>query len=497
MGDDGSPADDDDEADDSDDDGTDDGVDDGDAGDDGDDSPAPADDGDDSTVDESGPGSPTGATWDGHPYPAAESESFTMGRSVHGIEFEPIVRIHGQHIPEGLAYHDGHIYTGERVETCTIREYTTDGEKTDREFYFEEYPGVSHTNTLTWHDGHLWVADSATSRTYIIDWGDEPELVNTFEQEDPYSGTWRMIFPTSDGTPKLVANHFRGENAWIFDLESTLEDGTWSGNVDRTIRNGFFTDPQTMEWHDGDLYTTTHDWIIKSSLPYADEIESGQQLIRPETIEYAWDLSVGSRLLEQMIYNPDDDEYFLCDRGDGGRIFRGVENDGPHRQRPWSGWPTEHVGDDDVPVLNADQVNHDPGLLRMTTGTGADKTGWVETWVYDTGSEEQDIEISYLSTDDVQFALEISANEEWGLSHYTFRNMASSEIVNSDIERVDGDWVKFGWEVQSNSVTPYIWRPDDGWQSVATVHGDHMGSQLAIRRSDGETLIGDWTVALE
>lgn len=453
--------------------------------------------GDDDPPEETGIAAIAGDPWVDHPYPEAETDSFTLGRTMPGIDFEPLVDIGGHHVPEGLAYRDGYIYTGERDSPCTIREYTIDGEKTDREYTFHDRPGVDHTNTMDWFDGNLWVSDSSTSRTYILDWGDEPEIVDEFAQEDPYSGTWRMIIPTSDDVPKIVANQWRGPDAWIFDLESVLEDGTWEGNVDRTIRNGFFTDPQTMYWHEGDLYTTTHDWVIKSSLPYADEIEAGQPLIQPDTIEYAWELEVGSRLLEQLVYNPDDDEYYLCDRGDGAMLFRGVERDQGHTHRPWSAWPTATVGEDDTAVINADRENRDVGLLRMTTGYGADKTGWVDTWVYDTGTDDQHIEISYLSTDDEQMAFEIRSDRDWGEDHYTFIHRAESEIIDTGIERVDEAWIKFGWEVMENAVTAYVWTAEEGWQEAATIEGDYTGSQVAIRRTDGETLIGDWTVALE
>lgn len=452
---------------------------------------------DDAASTPDGPEAPTGDIWADHPVPDAETGSFTLGRSMPGIDFEPLVDIQGAHVPEGLAYKDGHIYTGERDSPCTIREYTIDGEKTEREYTFDDRPGVDHTNTMDWFDGNLWVSDSSTSRTYIIDWGDDPEIVDEFAQEDPYGGTWRMILPTSDGVPKIVANEWLGPDAWIFDLESVLEDGTWKGNVDRTIRNGFFTNPQTMYWHEGDLYTTTHDWVIKSSLPYADEIESGEPLIRAETIEYAWDLEVGSDRLEQLVYNADEDEYYLCDRGDGGILFRGVETERGHKQRPWSMWPTATVGEDETPVIHVDEGSRELGLLAMTRGYGAAKTGWVDTWVYDSGSGDIDSEISFLSTDDDRFGIEIGPEQDWGEERYTFINEGDGDVVDTQIPRAEHEWIKVGWEVEANAITTYLWTADEGWESVETVPGDHAGSQVAIRHWSGETYVGDWTVALE
>ena len=111
---------------------------------------------------------------------------FQVGPDGGGINFEPLVDIEGDHTPEGLAYRDGHFYTGQREGPAWVREYTADGERTDDRFEFDDVQ-VNHTNTMDWVDGELWVADSNTQTTYCIDW-EEKEIVQEITHSDPAPG---------------------------------------------------------------------------------------------------------------------------------------------------------------------------------------------------------------------------------------------------------------------------------------------------------------------
>lgn len=419
---------------------------------------------------------------------------WTLGPDGPGMEFEPLIDIDGDFTPEGTAYHDGHIYIGERDSPCTIREFTTDGEKTDREYEFDDLR-VDHTNTMDWYDGKLWISDSSTSKTYVLDWGDEPEKVDEFEQEDPYSGTWRAIIPTSDGTPKLIANQFRGPRAWIFDLESTLEDGTWRGNVDRTVRNGFWTNLQTMYWHQGALYTTTHDWVIKSWLPYADQLND-EYPVTSYNIEWAYDISVGTDRLEQLTYNPDDNEFYLCDRGDLGMIYRGVEKYNASRNKPWEDWPTASGGynAERVMVVNSEASR----TLEFTwddIGNGEEKVGWTDVWYLDHGSDDTNVGAGIIN----------AANDFYGLGVWTEVADGTYAVYDGEswsdtgVERVEDTWIKLGFSIQEESLTTLISKTHgETWEEAATFEGDPMGThRLHIRNEGGEARIGNWTIDLQ
>lgn len=425
-----------------------------------------------------------------------KNTAWSLGPDGPGMDFEPLIDIDGDYTPEGLAYKDGHIYVGERDSPCTIREYTVDGEKTDREYEFEDLR-VDHTNTMDWYDGNLWISDSSTSTTYILDWGDEPELVDTFAQEDPYSGTWRAIIPTSDGTPKLVATQFRGPRAWVFDLESTLEDGTWRGNVDKTIRNGFWTNIQTFEWHKGAMYTTTHKWIAKNWVPFADQWND-EFPITSYNIEWAYDIEVGTDLLEQLTYNEDDNEFYLCDRGGLGMIYRGIETYNANRNDPWSGWGTVSGGYNAERVMTVNQ----PGArtLEFTwddSGRGEEKVGWLDVWYRDSGDvDEKNVGAGFIS----------GQNDFYGLGVWTDVNTENyavhngEEWVDTGIERVDDrTWIKLGFSIHNDRVSTHISKTHgQTWEEAAVFEGDSMGTHRPhIRNEGGEARIGNWTVDLQ
>ncbi|WP_154660454.1 hypothetical protein [Halopiger goleimassiliensis] len=407
-----------------------------------------------------------------------------------GIDFEPLVEIDGDYTPEGLAYHDGNLYTGERDGPATIREYETDGTPTGREFTFDDLR-IDHTNTMAWVDGNLWVSDSSTMKTYVVDW-EELELVDEFDQADPVTGTWRTIVPTTDGTRKLLFNEWRGDRAWLVDLEDTLEDGTTAGNVDRELRNGLWTNPQTMAWHDSWLYTTTHAWIVKSRLPYADRLADGHELVAHD-VEWAYEFADGD-VLEQLVYDQERGVWYLVDRGGLGTIYRGTERYGVHRNASFSRWDASDgsIGGNGAIVLDTSGVE----TMELTRGSGERKVGWIDVWFFDSGSASAEISLGVVTNTNDEFA--IGRNEAATADGDRYCWYDGTEWHETGIERRRG-WIKFGWSITEDTVSGFVSRSHGrSWTEVDTIRSeDATINRLRIRQQDGWAKAGSWTLDLD
>lgn len=413
--------------------------------------------------------------------------TFQVGPDGGGIDFDPIVEIGQDHTPEGLAYRDGHFYTGQREGPAWIREYTRDGELTDDRFEFEDV-AINHTNTMDWVDGELWVADSNTSTTYCIDW-EEKEIVQEIEHSDPAPGTWRAVVPTKTGEKKLLFCEWLGRHAWIVDLQGAREDGVTGDHFEKTLRNGFWTNPQTMEWVDGALYTTTHEWIIKSRLPYADQIPEGAPVTSYD-IEWAYEFE-DHDTLEQLMYNPDHDEFILVDRGGVGTIYRGRETYGIHRNQSFSRWDTREGGPNGEQVI--DMNDSGMGRLMFTNGFGEGKVGWVEVWFRPVAVDTAAGAGVQTTTNDL-YALGVWS--EASDDHLAWHD--GEEWTATDVELPEDGWIKFGYEVREDAITGYLSTSyGNAWDEVAHDTGaDMVINSIGIEQQSGRADVGHWKLEL-
>lgn len=414
--------------------------------------------------------------------------TFRVGPDGGGIDFEPLVDIAGDHTPEGLAYRNGHFYTGQREGPAWVREYTVDGELTGERFEFDDVM-VNHTNTMDWVNGELWVSDSNTQATYCIDW-EEKEIVQEIHHSDPAPGTWRAVVPTKTGEKKLLFCEWLGRRAWIVDLEGAREDGSTGDHFEKTLRNGFWTNPQTMEWIDGDLFVTTHEWIIKCQLPYADQLPSGYPVTSYE-IEWAFEFE-DHVLLEQMVYNPDRDEYYLIDRGRGGMIYVGKEGYGEYRNQSFAGWDTTEGGlrGERVVDLNEDRM----AQLKFTQGSGEAKVGWVDVSFKPVAPETEAGAGIMTPTNDV-YTLGV-----WeSVSADTVAWFDGEEWTATEIELPTDGWMKFGYDVREESVTAYVSTTrGQSWTEAAAVTDESITmDRLWLEQESGHARAGHWNIDLK
>lgn len=415
---------------------------------------------------------------------------FRVGPGGPGIEFEPLVDIDGEYPPEGLFYHDGHIYVGERTSPLTIRQYETDGTKTDEEFTFDDLR-IDHPNAADWVNGNVWLSDSSTMVTYVVDW-DRKEVVDEIAQEGVVTGTWRGVVPTSDGEPKLLFSEWLGRDMWVVDLADARADGTTEGNVDKTLRNGTWTNLQTCSWHDGSLITTTHSWVIKSRLPRVDKLNEGYP-VTSYNVEWACEFADGNTL-EQAVYNPDDDEYYLADRGGLGTIYVGTERYGPHRNKSFADWPAVEGGyETDYVMSVADERTQ---RLALTRGFGEAKSGWLEVPFFDEGGRDDRVSVGVVTNGGDAVMLGVAGSEPFGADNYALYD--GEEWTDTGVERVPETWVTFGWTVGRSAVSPAV-STDHGrsWRTLPAVTGqDTTVNRLQMQNRTGSARVGDWTVNL-
>jgi hypothetical protein len=415
---------------------------------------------------------------------------FTVGPGGRGIDFEPLVDANGAFPPEGLFYHDGHIYVGERTSPLTIRQYNTDGTKTDEEFTFENLR-IDHPNAADWVNGNIWLSDSSTMMTYIVDW-EQKEVVDEIAQEGVVTGTWRGVVPTSDGELKLLFSEWLGRDMWVVDLADARADGTTEGNVDKTLRNGTWTNLQTCSWHDGSLITTTHSWVIKNRLPYVDKLNEGYP-VTSYNIEWAYEFADGNTL-EQAVYNPDDDEYYLADRGALGKIYVGTERYGPHRNGSFANWDATEGGYNTDYVLNV--TSESTQRLPLTRGFGEQKSGWLQVPFFDEGGSEDQVSVGVVTNGGDAVMLGVAGSEPFGADNYALYD--GEGWTDTGVERSPGTWVTFGWTIGRSAVSPAVsMNHGHSWQALTTVTGQNTTvNQLQIQNRTGSARVGNWTIQL-
>lgn len=429
----------------------------------------------------------------GDEYPSLpEDATFHISHDREGIEFESLADFQADADtdaePEGLAYHDGHLYTGERDDPATIREWDLDGEPTGEEI---EVPGGA-TNMLKWVDDELWVSSGTARETYIIDWGNE-EIVDEIEYAGPISNSsWREIVPDSNGDLKLIFPLFRGDEAYLVDAEDARDDGTTDGNIDRELDSGYWYNTQTMLWDPDDehVWTTTHEHVIKHRLPYVDEIPADYELLT-HRIEWLQPMDT-DRTLEQLTADEDRDEFYLLDRDGSGEILVGNEVDAPFANGNFGAWDTTSVsGHVEDSALDVDSEETEHILFNLDPSVGR-----VEVWFYDDGNEEKRVYPAVTDMDGDATNLGVATHQDWGDESYGFWD---GDWEDTGIDRVEDGWVKFAWEADGNEITAEIRTDSDGdWEdagtssrSEATIRG------IRIQHAEGEALVGPWTVDIE
>ncbi|WP_338756489.1 hypothetical protein V9T20_12820 (plasmid) [Halobacterium salinarum] len=219
---------------------------------------------------------------------------------------------------EGLAVRNGDIYVGEQGQSGGATIYCIDGgDASVVDTYTFADTEATHTNSLAWQDGYLWVGDASTDTdtTYIVDYG-KKAVVDSF----PHDGSlneyvWRAFVPDYNGKPYLVFTNFAADGAYLVDPDAARSNNSGDAGIVRELSQGFERRIQAGEWVNGYLYWASHDSVCKVRAPFADGMREGYPVSSGGGIEWILPHVTNTNTswgpLEQVGFDPDSGRLFL------------------------------------------------------------------------------------------------------------------------------------------------------------------------------------------